>query len=435
MAIKSVGTRKVIDSSSASMSYAFESGPGALAAPVIWFPFRTTSQGEIGPSLERYTTEEITPSRQNQLGDVVGLSAAANFDFVFRQRNAQDFLEGIFFESIYRYGLVTGDNIASVTTTVIKAKSGTDWTTLGFAIPTGFNLLVECKGFTNAGNNGRKTVTAVSATDLTIADLVAEATVPDDATVEVVGFKQTGTAAALTYTSGVSQLTGVDLTETRIRKGSWIYLGGVDDATKLSASGVPLGGVARVEAIETTGVTLDITSFNAAAATSAAGFEIYLPTRGFRNGTGSDAFYFQFERQLGIHPTSKMPQAEYVEGCIANTMSIMIPTREVIKSSMSFVAVDSKTKKDGHKAGDRPTLMRVRDYNTSESLKHMNLYRHNTNSTKTPLFSYLSDVTIEINNNVKAIPAIGLLGAYDIVAGNFMVTGSCLLYTSPSPRD
>ncbi len=424
MAIKSVGTRKVIDSSSAAISYAFETGPGVLATPVEWKGIRTITQGEFGPSLERYTTEEISPTRQNQLGDVVGLSAAANFDFVFRQRNAEDFLEGIFFESIFRYGYLTGDKIASVSTTAVTAKSGTSPIDLGFVIPTGFTLLVEMKGFTNAANNGRKTITATSATALTTTGLVAEATPPDTATVEVVGFKQTGTTAALTYNSGVSKLTGIDLTKTKLRKGSWIYIGGEDDATKLNAAGTRLGGVARVGAIETTGVTLDITSFNAAAATTAAGFEVYLPTRGFRNGTGSDAFYFQFERQLGIHPVTKQAQAEYVEGCIANTMSIMIPTREVVKSSMSFVAVDSKTKKDGLKPGIRPVYRRVRDYNTSSALKHMNLYRHDTNSTKTRLFSYLSDLTLEINNNVTAIPAIGIVGAYDVSAGNFMVTGS-----------
>ena len=62
MAIKSVGTRKVIDSSSAAISYAFETGPGVLATPVEWKGIRTITQGEFGPSLERYTTEEISPT-------------------------------------------------------------------------------------------------------------------------------------------------------------------------------------------------------------------------------------------------------------------------------------------------------------------------------------------------------------------------------------
>ena len=46
----------------------------------------------------------------------------------------------------------------------------------------------------------------------------------------------------------------------------------------------------------------------------------------------------------------------------------------------------------------------------------------------TPLFGYCDDLKVEIKNNVSPNEALGVLGAFEASAGNFVVTGSVEAY-------
>jgi len=53
-----------------------------------------------------------------------------------------------------------------------------------------------------------------------------------------------------------------------------------------------------------------------------------------------------------------------------------------------------------------------------------------TDANPTPLFGFMTDFNIKINNNVKPSKAIGYLGAFAVTAGQFDVSGEITAYFS-----
>ena len=53
-----------------------------------------------------------------------------------------------------------------------------------------------------------------------------------------------------------------------------------------------------------------------------------------------------------------------------------------------------------------------------------------TDEAPTPLFAYLTELSLTVNNNVTPNKAVAVLGAFDVSAGNFVVNGSMTAYFS-----
>lgn len=51
-----------------------------------------------------------------------------------------------------------------------------------------------------------------------------------------------------------------------------------------------------------------------------------------------------------------------------------------------------------------------------------------TTTLPTPLFGYISEGSLEINNNVESLKAVGVLGGFDVSVGMFEVGGSVTAY-------
>ena len=352
MAVQSTQPKNVKYSSTAALSYWFENSPGNLVSPTSWQKFITETQGQFGANIELYTPKEIKEDRQQQAGEIARVRAGAQFSTLLRQYNNHDFLEGITFAPVHEYGTLTKADITEFTSTQITTSANA--LSKGFGVPTDFDLIVYIEGLTgsHAGNNGVHTATASDATSISIAglDAVGSADVPDDIRVFLAGYRSKTTTPALTVTDGVVKLTGLALPSTsKLRVGSWLNLGGVAEASKFS-SGDPkifYTGNCRIGAFDSSGITLDIVPFPPAAAAAQIGLEVWLPTRGFRNGLSVDPFYFQFERKMGKAPGTNSQQAEYVEGAVANTLSLTTPSGEAIKTEWGVHGDGCQNSKNG----------------------------------------------------------------------------------------
>src|SRR5690606_5644751 len=102
-------------------------------------------------------------------------------------------------------------------------------------------------------------------------------------------------------------------------------------------------------------------------------------------------------------------------------------------ADLGFVALDAeqRTQAQGLKAGTRPSLVEGDIFNTSSDVVRFKLSEVVGNeAVPTPMFSFLQEGTLTINNGVTTNKAIGVMGGFDTSVGNFAVSGSLTAYFS-----
>jgi hypothetical protein len=84
------------------------------------------------------------------------------------------------------------------------------------------------------------------------------------------------------------------------------------------------------------------------------------------------------------------------------------------------------------KAGTRPSIISEDAYNTSNdfSVLKMHILDRTAGANPSALFAFLSEFSININNNISANKAISFLGSFDMTAGQFITEGSAMAYFS-----
>jgi hypothetical protein len=130
---------------------------------------------------------------------------------------------------------------------------------------------------------------------------------------------------------------------------------------------------------------------------------------------------YQMERSLGS------AGFEYIKGCVANTMEIKVSTADKVMVDLGFIGIDAeyRTVADGAKTGSRPDVPDQEAFNSSSDFSRLRMLNEDTAAT---LFTYLTELTVTINNNVTPSKAIGTLGAFDVTAGDFVAAGSVTAY-------
>jgi hypothetical protein len=143
---------------------------------------------------------------------------------------------------------------------------------------------------------------------------------------------------------------------------------------------------------------------------------------------------YQLERQLGAPDDAQLAeiQAEYLEGWTANELTLNYNTADKIVADLSGIAIDVSTVTGpvALKAGSRPALVSGDAYNTSNDISRLKLavLDRTAGSNPTALFAFLTEFSININNNISPNKAISVLGAFDVTAGQFNVEGSMEAY-------
>lgn len=419
-----------IDSGIVGLRFAEESDPGTLPGSPVWYPLDPNSYGDMGQTITTLVRKPISAARQNKKGVVTDVDAAASFGIDLTQDNQQRLLQGFMFADFRRKGEFT--DVPSVT-----VQAGDD--TYEITTTTGFyaGSLLMATGFTNLANNGLKRVTAVVASTsvAVVQTLVAEASPPDTSKLTVVGF-QCASADLDVDASGTLPAivsTVKDLRQLGVIPGEWIYIGG--DSGTLAFGTAANNGFKRVYTVAQNRIEFDKSSL-AMVNETGTGKTIQIFTgRVLKNEVGDLIVRkpVQFERTLGASDTAQPTQiqSEYVLGCVANQFSLNIPTADKITSDLTYVGLRAEQRSGvtGVKSGARPTLIDTDAFNTSSDFSRIKMsIVVPGNEVPDPLFAFVQDIKLEINNNVKPNKAIGVLGAFDLTAGNFDMTGTTTAY-------
>ncbi|MFZ1074806.1 MAG: phage tail tube protein [Minisyncoccia bacterium] len=430
----------VIDSNITGLSYAEEESLATLSGTPTFYALEPNSYNDFGGKFTAVAREPIIASRQKLQGSLTTLEANAGFTSDLTQHNLKKLLQGFFFAALREspsnnpvngtQNPITGVTVSTNTTFAAAAGLATVGVT---------NRLVKLTGFNGALNTGLQVVNSGSATTVVITGaLTVEAAPPTTATIKVVG--QQGASGDFTLAvsgGGIVTLnsTALDFTTLPLTQGQWVYVGGDTAASKfLNAANT---GYARISTITAHVITFDIVLFAAVAdAGTAKTVQIFFGDV-LRNEQPSLIVRrtYTLERTLGINSgVGSLTQAEYVLGAVPNECTLTVNQASKITCDTTFVGMnyqynDSLT---GLLAsGTRTNVAAPGEaaLNTSSCVYATRLYVVNTaTSTTTPLYAYIDDMKVVINNNIKGDKAIGVLGNIEASVGDFAVSLTASAY-------
>ena len=411
-----------IDSNLTGLRYTREvpGTPGTLTGTDIWKETEPNSYEDFGAAITTTPRAPINASRQRKKGRVTDKEATGGFQLDFTSDNMLDFMPGFFF----------ADWRKAATVEVVQpglAASATQYTKTAAFGAFEVGTLVLASGFAIPGNNGLKTVTATAAGTITVAGLTLEATPPAAAQVKIVGFEAAAAQISVDVTVPSAPrlvfATGNPLTITDLIPGQWIYIGGDTTASRFASAGN--NGVARVASISSTAITLDKTQ-NTMVTDAGTGKTIQLFFGDVLKNESDPAlikqYSFQFERKLAADGY------QYLIGAFPNELAINLPNSDKIVVDLGFIALDSTVVLPGaRKTGTFPDATTDPEaFNTSSDFTRIRVGGQGISAA--PLFGYIQEMTLNINNNITPLKALGTLGAFDVSVGDFEVSGDITAY-------
>jgi len=420
-----------IDSNITGLAYAEEASLGVLPGSPVWNRLEPNSYDDFGGEVTTVAPNPINPSRQRKKGVVTDLDASGGFNQNLTYYNLQDLLQGIFFADIRAKGreVVTAVDVDASNPDEYEVAS-----TAGFLS----GSLIKGFNFTNSANNGLNVVTAVitdASVEVTDGQLVAEANPPANAYIQVVGFRSASGDVDVDASGDLPALTSttLDFTTLGLVVGQWIFIGGNQTANQFSTAAN--NGFKRIRSIAANRLTLDksvlamITEANTTKLV-----DIYFGDV-LRNesGTSIKRRSYHLERTLGA-PDNASPsqiQSEYLRGAIPGEFSINVPTANLVNFDLSFVAIDhlQRLGSEGPLQSSVQNPQKADVYNTSSDFSRIKMASvSDTNEAPTPLFAFITEATLTLNNNLSPNKAVGVMGAFDVTAGTFAVSGNITAY-------
>lgn len=403
-----------VDSNTTGLRVAEETSMGVVASDAVWHPAEPNSYGDFGGEYTQVARTPISRSRQRRKGTIVDKDSVAGFNIDFTQRGLYRLLSGFMFAD-WREKPVKA----------VSAVSGASYTVAsnaGLAV----GDLVFAEGFSTAGNNGLKSVTATGATTVSVAGLTAEASPPAGAKITRVGVQAGAGDITATVADGVLTLgsTTLDFTTLGLIPGEWVFVGGDATGTRFDTAGN--NGFARVKSVAAASLVFDRKPGASATDAGAAKTIRLFFGHVIKNEADPDLIKtksYQFER---AYPT--IGEYEYVKGCVANTLEIAITTADKITVDLGYIAIDTEDLEE-EKTGSRPDVVEDEVYNSSNDFSNLRMLNEDSAAT---LFTYVTEMNLTINNNVEALKAAGVLGAFDVSIGDFVAAGNATAYFTSS---
>lgn len=418
-----------IDSNVTGLAYAEEVSLGVLSSPV-WKRLEPNSYSDFGGELTTVAPDPINNSRQRKKGVVTDLDATGGFNHNLDLYNLQDLMQGMMFADFRRKPRVT------VTAVDIDTSNPDEYecaNTTGFLV----GSLIKGSNFVNSANNALNVVTAVTtnvSVEVATGQLVNE-TGNANTYIQVVGYRSAigdvdvdVSADFATYSS-----TTLNFLTLGLVVGQWIFVGG--DLTANQFSTAANNGFKRIRSISANALVVDKSTLAMVTEANTTKLVDFYFGDVLRNETGSliKRRSYTLERTLGASDDAQPAQiqSEHLKGAIPSEFTLNIPTANLVNADMTFLAIDN-VQRDGV-TGPLQTSVQTPQkssvYNTSSDFSRIKMASvSNASEAPAALFAFITEATISINNNLSPNKAVSILGAFDVTAGTFQVSGNITAY-------
>ena len=396
----------------------------------VWRGVEVAEYGDFGDELTNERPDRISGSRQLQKAATTEIQAQAAFTSNMTQSTMRDFIQGLLYAATRQKpttNSLNGDEPIEV------VSVGDDEIEVGVNQGSRFQVgnIVAGEGFENASNNKKPFVVSAIASDTLTVNGIEASNLSERFELSVVGHQFAAGDLEVVVSGALVDLTSTtaDLTTLGLNVGEWIFVGGDGSDTRFDQG----NGYARIKSISTNAIRLDqigwvgVESEVAATKTISLYFGNY--TRNENEAELIKRHSYQFERVLGADQIGL--QSEYMIGQIANELSIEFPENEYVKCEFGFLGIDAEYRDgaEGLKEGSRVAAPREDVYNSGDHIRQMILYVHDeTRIRPRPVFGFVQEATLEINNNASIATRIGKLGGFDMNVGDFEVSGDITAY-------
>lgn len=404
-----------LSSNQTGLAITEESSYKTLPGSPVWTDLQPNSYSDFGGEIKRTVRAPIKADRQRQKGVVTDVDAAGAFEIDFTQKTPYTLLPGFLFAN-WRTKL--NNTVSAVTSTgYTVASGGTSYAQ---------NELIFAEGFNTAANNGLKAVGASSTgTEVKASGLTAEASPPAGSKITKVGVQGASGDLTLTVSGGVATLGSTTLNFTTLGgstliPGEWIWLGGDQTAEKFATAAC--NGWYRIKTVAANSIVFDRKPDNAVTDNGSSKTIRLFYGHVLKNESSVANIVnksYQIERQLATN------NYEYIRGCGANQLELNLATADKVTASLSYVAGD-RTTATSAASGTHTGVVAEDGFNTTSNVTRLRML--DADNSDADLFTFVTDMKLMVNNNIKGVKAIGELGAFDLTAGEFAVSGSVTAY-------
>lgn len=411
--------QKTISSDVTGLAYAIEECLNQLPAAPVWKPLEPNSIDSFGGTLTTSTRTPIGSGRQRIKGDLMDLEAMAGYTSDLTSANHQDFMEGFMLATRRKQANLTN---ATAGASILSATANSITLSASATLAVAAGDMVMCEGFSAEMNNRVRIIDTVVGKVITFTDGDGAVAATVNAGASIVQVASTfADATTVVNAGGTYTVTGDGLGDAlqHLTAGDWVYLTGLLGFT----------GFARLNAAPSgdSMVLSRVLGPFVGNATAAQSVTVYLSTDIRNPANQADMVYhsYQFEQTLGQDADGT--QSRYVKGAMANEFTLTVPSADKVTAQFAFVACDeeARTGLEGLKPGTREALVTHPMFNASKSDNRVWLH---TIGEAEPLFTYATNATVTINNNMTGVKAIGVLGNLDVNVGIFEVGGTITAY-------
>lgn len=413
-----------------SLQAAIETSPGVLPGSPVWYLLEPTTVEEFGSEIGTVERRPISKNRQRAKGVVVDKDSSVAFEHDITIDIVQRFFEGFAFAQAANWNTVFLAAAVDLTTNdgyVVPAATAAQAAKIQSA---GADTLIYATGYTNAGNNGLKVLTAdlaTSGTKLICASqgLVAE-TPPTNARVEVAGIRPSAADLSIVVTSGVAVLTSaadINFTTLGLQVGQRVHVGGLLAANQFSAA-VGYGWITAI-----TAATLTLNKLVGTFATDTGSGETVdllfgrlvrnVPVDANADDLRYQASTFQFEGAYPNLGSGGATEYEYAPGSYCNEIAFNAPLTEKATITFSFISLNVEDITGTRKTGASTPILPLQNdaFSTATDFAALSVRDASNNELATCFKSF----TLTLNNNVSAEKCLGTLGPTFINVGLFEV--------------